>query len=708
MTSKYRIEAVEIAGFKAFTTPQRVPINGKTTFIFGENSLGKSSIIEAVVWCLYGTETDVRNQLYQGPCFVNLYLTESADSSKIFRIQRRMHQTDNKSDVDVYSSDGTRKNITDFIPQLKKLEHGPGTRVIFAEQEPGRRYSHDLNNFEELIAAYLELDVAYSLIGWMVKFIDNQEATFNSQVRSKAKEISDEIQKRGQVVHERIKMITGQPPWDGKFPPSEIETSEKVRSFLRNLSSLLGEDNGAETNTDLEGLLTICSSKLNELENSSKTSLEADVKALENRQKTASELRNQLYDVIQQIKSLKETSDKNTSDLEELLKGKSESALINEREQLLGSQGKLLQQLALIQAVEPVITNEDQKCPVCNTTLLAAELMKRLQSLKAQVGRNTVDVQNKINSITTLLENIATIRKTIESTQVSIGLSKQSESSVETKLSALLEMQQVTINAIDAKLVELKMSLVDLQNKVQDATAKLVTSRDHLSKLQRAAEYHKLIRYLSRLDAFLQSEDYQKALEKIREFDEYMHSLKKIRLALENAFVEAFSFYLPILSKEMTKVYRLLTRQKSFDTIRIIEEPGNPVNKSNRKMVLQVGSAQRDIWVTPDKADVLNGQALSALNLVPYFAFAQMGMSKHEIDFLLIDDPSQSFDTSHVEYLLDLLKPVANSAQVIIATHERDKMQCKLESLFKDCNVINVNSFSVDSGPLFESEKHQE
>lgn len=708
MTSKYRIEAVEIAGFKAFSTPQIVPINGKTTFIFGENSLGKSSIVEAIVWCLYGTETGVRNQLYKGPCYVNLYLTESANSSKISRIQRRMHQTDNESDVDVYSPDGTRKNITDFIPQLKKLEHGPGTRVIFAEQEPGRRYSHDLNNFEELIAAYLGLDIAYSLIDWLARFIDNQEAIFNTQVRSQEKEIHDEIQKRVQVVHERIKMITGQPPWDSKFPPSESETSEKVRSFFKNISSLLGEDNQTAPDTDLEGLLNISLSKLDQLENSSKASLEADAEALENKQKTVSALRDQLSDVTQQIKSLDETADKRTSQLAELLKGKSESALISEREQLLSSIGKLSQQLTLIQAVEPLVTNESQKCPVCNTALCADELMKGLQSLKSKAGEDAVEVQNRIDNINTLLENVKTIKKAIETMQISIGLRKRSQSSIETELSTLLGMQQVTIDALDAKLVELRRSLGDLQNKIQDATAKFVTLCDQLSKFQRAAEYHKLIRYLSRLDAYFQSEDHQKALEKIREFDKYMHSLKNIHLTLENAYVKAFSSYLPILSKEMTKVYCLLTKQKSFDAIRIIEEPGNPINKSKRKMVLQVGSPKRDVWVTPEKADVLNGQALSALNLVPYFAFAQMGMSKHEIDFLLIDDPSQSFDTSHVEYLLDILKPVADSAQVIIATHERDKFQGKVESLFKNYNIINVNSFNVDSGPIFSPVTQQD
>ena len=124
-------------------------------------------------------------------------------------------------------------------------------------------------------------------------------------------------------------------------------------------------------------------------------------------------------------------------------------------------------------------------------------------------------------------------------------------------------------------------------------------------------------------------------------------------------------------------------------------------------MILQVGLPRRGVWVAPNQADVLNGQALSALNLVPYFAFARIGMSKHEIDFLLIDDPSQSFDTSHVEYLLDLMKSVAGNAQIIIATHEKDRVQDKLDSFFEDYNIIAVDSFGIDSGPHFSSSNHR-
>ena len=704
MTSKYRIEAIEIAGFKAFTTPQKVPIDGRTTFIFGENGLGKSSVVEAIVWCLYGTENEVRNQLYQGPCVVNLYLRETTDSSKIYRIQRRMHQADNGSDVDVTLPEGTLQNITDFIPQLKKLEHGPGTRVIFAEQESGRRYSHDLNNFEALIAAYLGLDVAYSLDNWLSKFIEEQGAIFDTQVRVKETEISKEINSRVQNTHSRINDISAQPPWEGQFPPSEGETIEKVHSMIRDISLLLGEDYSPISNIGLDALLIQSVSKIRKLEGFSKSSLEAAITILENKLSNASRTRNKLQDTIQKVLTDKNSLITFNLSLKELIDGKSESVLNDEKEELQNSQGMLLKRANLIREAQLVLTDSVRECPVCDTEIGADELKRRLELHQTEVTSDTIDVQTKIENINTRLFKLASTKKAIQLTTDSMGLAKQEQSEIEAELISLLGIQQVTVLLVDSKLVELRKSLDDLRNKVLTESVKLSAFNDQLLKYQRTAEYHKLIRYLSKLDGFLQSEDYRKALAKIAEFDQHMHSIKKIHRSLENAYFKAFSSYLPVLSKEMTQVYRQLTRQKSFDTIRIVPEPGNVLNKSRGKMVLQVGSPLRDIWVTPDDANVLNGQALSALNLVPYFAFAKMGMSKHEIDFLLIDDPSQSFDTSHVEYLLDLLKNVSNSAQVIIATHERDRIQSKLSSFFSDYNIINVDSFDVDSGPHYSQE----
>ena len=63
----FRIHRLHIEGFKAFTEPQTVDIGGHV-FVFGRNSLGKSSVVEAVRWCLFGLpgrrELAARNVLY--------------------------------------------------------------------------------------------------------------------------------------------------------------------------------------------------------------------------------------------------------------------------------------------------------------------------------------------------------------------------------------------------------------------------------------------------------------------------------------------------------------------------------------------------------------------------------------------------------------------------------------------------------------------
>jgi chromosome segregation ATPase len=52
--ANYRIAGLTIEGFRGFTTSQSIVFNGRNVFIFGENDRGKSSIIEAIQWCLFG------------------------------------------------------------------------------------------------------------------------------------------------------------------------------------------------------------------------------------------------------------------------------------------------------------------------------------------------------------------------------------------------------------------------------------------------------------------------------------------------------------------------------------------------------------------------------------------------------------------------------------------------------------------------------
>jgi DNA repair exonuclease SbcCD ATPase subunit len=119
--------------------------------------------------------------------------------------------------------------------------------------------------------------------------------------------------------------------------------------------------------------------------------------------------------------------------------------------------------------------------------------------------------------------------------------------------------------------------------------------------------------------------------------------------------------------------------------------------------VVRVGSARARVpWSRPE--DVLNGGAYAALGLIPHFVFSGFRADQAELTVLIVDDPSQSFDTEHVELLLEELRRASEHAQLLLATHEEEKFRPIVERLFHSDSrtVIRVTDFDSDRGPTVE------
>ena len=193
--------------------------------------------------------------------------------------------------------------------------------------------------------------------------------------------------------------------------------------------------------------------------------------------------------------------------------------------------------------------------------------------------------------------------------------------------------------------------------------------------------------------------DLQPAREAHREFTDVLETLRTIREALQESFNTTLNGTLPQISELMTDVYGRLTQQTSFP--KIVVESGRP--ELRRTLRVRVTSDR-----TPEESfepsEVLNGQAFNALNLVPYFVFSQFQAEALELDCLLIDDPSQSFDTSRVELLMRELATAATHAQLIVATHEKDRFAPFIDKYFPSgtYRVLQVTSFVPDLGPTLE------
>ena len=119
---------------------------------------------------------------------------------------------------------------------------------------------------------------------------------------------------------------------------------------------------------------------------------------------------------------------------------------------------------------------------------------------------------------------------------------------------------------------------------------------------------------------------------------------------------------------------------------------------------LELRLASRRRPDTDHPVSVLNGQASKALHLVPYFVFSRFQPDVLELDLLLIDDPSESFDTSHVALLVEELRIASEHAQLIAASHEQEKFSPHLSAHFGQDEYITmtVNDFDPDLGPHIE------
>ena len=147
------------------------------------------------------------------------------------------------------------------------------------------------------------------------------------------------------------------------------------------------------------------------------------------------------------------------------------------------------------------------------------------------------------------------------------------------------------------------------------------------------------------------------------------------------------------MSDTLSKAFSALTQHPWYDQL-VISESALP------KLQLRVTSSQDPIS-REDPTGVLNGQAESALNLVPYFAFSQSDDTPTEVYLVMLDDPTRALDTEHIRILVERLREFGRNVQLIVASQETERFQKMVPDVFDKNSyvIIEPTGWSPDSGP---------
>jgi exonuclease SbcC len=137
---------IDIENFKRYRGEHSIDIPAQATIgVIGENGTGKTTLFEAIEWCLYSPRSlapaDVRPRGATGPTTVTVYL-ESADGSVQYAVQRVLKRAPTASIFRIDENGGMEKiadgakQVSDYVStKLIGLNHTAFTATFFTRQK---------------------------------------------------------------------------------------------------------------------------------------------------------------------------------------------------------------------------------------------------------------------------------------------------------------------------------------------------------------------------------------------------------------------------------------------------------------------------------------------------------------------------------------------------------------------------------------------
>ncbi len=698
--ARFRLQSVTIEGFRGFTEPQRINFDVKHIFLFGENGCGKSSIVEAIRWCLFGLaerpETEVRNAYYTpGECMVDMELLATEG---IWHIERRLRPGAERSRSTITNPNGEEMLQSQVFPYLARMGPKEGTHVIFAAQQAsGRRPQADISDFHKVLYSYLHLEEVPDLLERLSKLLEEQ-LSVRDELASTIDNIEEQIREKLNDVEVSLKELLRNPPWGEGSPPTLVETSDKIINFTKEIAKIADSSidldlSAKEVLENAEQLSEKLAKTSREVFDKKLTDLKDKAFALENLLQIIRQAEKRQIEMRQSIKQLEEQ-------IEVTLDGKSieqfEAKLNLLAQQLKESNSRLL----IAKEAEEFCRKFPEYCPVCMAEYTGDELIKKIERTISLATPQQKELTEEIDRLNESYRIAIELSNRINNSRIELQQIQIELNDAFSKTRLLLEVSEglpLDQEIISKHLAVIKGSVQTCEIALKSKEAKHEEWKKHIDEFRRELRFHKYRERQDRLQRQLTT-GLEPTHNSLKELLSLENTLRTIKENLEQKFNEAIDNALPKLNDMFTEVYRRLTGQISFENVQIIRTKGS----GGSALEFRVGSEKIQGQLF-NPVDVLNGQAISALHLVPYFVFSQFQAEALELDLLLIDDPSQSFDTSHVELLLQELANACSHAQLIIATHEKERFGPSVGKYFpmNDYKIFKFKEFDLKKGPSF-------
>jgi DNA repair exonuclease SbcCD ATPase subunit len=363
-----------------------------------------------------------------------------------------------------------------------------------------------------------------------------------------------------------------------------------------------------------------------------------------------------------------------------------------EQEQLRRTNGKAA---VINEAVEYLdgLGDEEMPCPVCETVVLGLpEKLREVWAakLKALVERITV----KINALKARLKELRGIAAEYQKLSDDAELLQEEQAGLRERTAQLLRVEigvdDDPLALIVAELSRLDGRLKELAQAIQERQERLDAIEQQLDQVRLIRDYLHLEKKKQVLETIQASEAF-KQLEGIRDqVAQLVEDADAIKTAVAEVARDEAESRLAAAGKTIDEYFRQLSRNPAVQELKLAITADKRTRRNNYEITDQQGK---------DLAPVLSQGDLNALALSIFLGLAATARETGTFGFLILDDPSQSLGTDHKKQLAKVLDQVTRHKKVIVATMDAEFHEHLQGIVTKAKREYSFGTWTPEEGP---------
>jgi|HubBroStandDraft_6_1064221.scaffolds.fasta_scaffold01228_2 DNA repair exonuclease SbcCD ATPase subunit len=695
-----RIVELELSGFRGFSTTIKFDLDADTVLVIAQNGQGKTSIFDAILWGLsgsvsrLGTEDSKLLSLYStsGEMYVRLtlrdtdgsliHLTRSFDGKQ----QRLMFEINKET----YREVGATAKLLEALWPAALTTDDPNlslslalTRGVYLQQDLVRHFIESQTE-QDRFTAISDLLGTGQITALQVQ-LDN--------ARSAWSRVTNDLLDEARLKRNRILSLESQIAKVSGFSASEGPIDIQWENWIRHVGAL---------GVELGQLASFDSSD-------APLAIDSILKQLQVKRNSAERSKTLAMQLMTDLKAHSEPflpdeneSNKTMSDLQmeletarSVLQETQESAAEERRNQVIRRQSfEELKSLA-----ELALRHLGTKCPVCDqdydkeaTTLRLQRLAESSQSSREPIAQTAI---HELAARVERLERTIAAAQAEQSRFSNIRLTHLAWLSDRDRRLRELGIDPTKVAApTDEVEGILKMLSEDCENlrKAQDQGEALALNIARSSEAARKAEIDK---------------ELLAAQSEMGTFDEMLRSRQRtselateILDALRESSTEFVDAELKRIEPLLQRIYARIDPHPAFRSVKFLTSFVHRRGRLSMSILdppAQVSSGSPELVLSSSQINALAISVFLALNI---------GISRLPLQVAMLDDPLQSLDDINLLGVIDLLRRVKNTRQLLVSTHDArfgDLLARKLRPISaKDrTQVIEIGGWTRQGPSMF-------